>query len=105
MLYLVSSRLPEGAEALAYWAQRKGARVVLNQNGVAYPAWYGDGWQAVNAPMRELLTRADHVFYQSEFCRQSADRFAAPAGGRQEILYNAVDTHAFTPMATRLPAR
>ena len=97
VLYLVSSRLPEGAEALAYWAQKKGARLVLNQNGVAYPAWYGPDWASVNAPMRALLARADHVFYQSEFCRISADKFAGPARGNHEVLHNAVDTQAFTP--------
>jgi glycosyltransferase involved in cell wall biosynthesis len=97
LLYLVSSRLPEGAEALAYWARKKGARLVLNQNGVAYPAWYGPDWGLVNAPMRELLSHADHVFYQSEFCRLSADRFAGPAGGSHEVLHNAVDTRAFSP--------
>ena len=37
VLYLVSSRLPDGAVALADWARRRGARVVINQNGAAYP--------------------------------------------------------------------
>ena len=97
VLYLVSSRLPEGAVTLAKWARRKGARVVLNQNGVAYPAWHGDGWEKTNAPMRELLALADHVFYQSAFCRLSADRFAGPAAGTCEVLHNAVDTNTFTP--------
>lgn len=97
VLYLVSSRLPDGAEALAFWARKKGARLVLNQNGVAYPAWYGDGWEAVNAPMRALLEQADRVFYQSEFCRVSADRFAGPATGAHEVLHNAVDTQTFRP--------
>jgi glycosyltransferase involved in cell wall biosynthesis len=102
LLYLVSSRLPDGAEALAYWARKKGARLVVNQNGVAYPAWYGPGWASGNASMCELLAHADHVFYQSEFCRISADRFAVPARGAHEVLYNAVDTNAFSP-ATTLP--
>jgi glycosyltransferase involved in cell wall biosynthesis len=97
VLYLVSSRLPDGVEALAFWARKKGARLVLNQNGVAYPAWYGPGWDQVNAPMRALLAQADHVFYQSEFCRISADRFAGRARGPHEVLHNAVDTEAFRP--------
>jgi glycosyltransferase involved in cell wall biosynthesis len=101
VLYLVSSRLPDGAVALADWAHRKGARVVLNQNGVAYPAWYGDGWERVNAPMAALLARADHVFYQSAFCRQSADRFVGPSRGNDEVLYNAVDTDRFAPAQKR----
>lgn len=97
VLYLVSSRLPDGPEALAAWARRKGAKIVLNQNGVAYPAWHGPGWERVNASMSALLSIADHVFYQSEFCRESADRFARPAAGPCEILYNPVDTSRFTP--------
>jgi glycosyltransferase involved in cell wall biosynthesis len=97
VVYLVSSRLPEGALALAAWARRKGARVVLNQNGVAYPAWYGPGWERENAPMTSLLRTADHVFYQSQFCRESADRFAGPAAGANEVLYNCVDTSRFVP--------
>lgn len=97
VLYLVSSRLPEGALTLARWAKRKGARLIVNQNGVAYPGWYGDGWEAMNAPMRTLLSMADHVFYQSEFCRVSAGKFAGPPSGPWEILHNAVDVDAFTP--------
>ena len=99
VLYLVSSRLPEAVETLAWWARRRGARLVINQNGVAYPAWHGPGWEHVNQPMTTLLSSADHVFYQSEFCRVSADRFAGPARGAAEVLYNAVDTSRFAPAA------
>jgi glycosyltransferase involved in cell wall biosynthesis len=97
ILYLVSSRLPDGAVALADWARRRGARVVINQNGAAYPAWFGNGWERVNAPMAALLARADHVFYQSEFCRASANRWIGTAQGDIGILYNAVDIERFTP--------
>jgi glycosyltransferase involved in cell wall biosynthesis len=97
VLYLVTSRLPAAAVVRADWARRKGARVVVNQNGVAYPAWHGSGWEAVNAEMTALLARADHVFYQSEFCRLSADRFVGPARGPWEVLYNPVDTSRFAP--------
>jgi glycosyltransferase involved in cell wall biosynthesis len=101
VLYLVSSNLPEGAVTLARWARRSGARVVINQNGVAYPAWHGPGWERVNQPMRELLSMANHVFYQSDFCRRSADKFAGPPAGPHEILHNAVDVDMFSP--TREP--
>jgi glycosyltransferase involved in cell wall biosynthesis len=97
VLYLVSSRLPDAPEALAWWAKRNGARLVLNQNGVAYPAWHGPGWERVNEPMTALLAAADHVFYQSDFCRISADRFAGRATAPSEILYNAVDLTRFRP--------
>lgn len=97
LLYLVTSNLPEGAVTLARWAKKKGARVILNQNGVAYQAWYGDGWERVNAPMRELLALADHVFYQSAFCKSTADQFAGPTNAPWEILHNAIDEKVFTP--------
>ena len=102
VLYLVSSRLPDGAVSQARWARRKGAKVVLNQNGVAYPAWYGPGWDRENAPMSRLIEIADHVFYQSAFCKLSADTFARPRAGSSEILFNAVDTGRFSP--ARAPA-
>jgi len=49
--------------------------------------------------MATLLHAADHVFYQSLFCRESADRFLGPRRGPCEVLYNAVDTSVFTPGA------
>jgi glycosyltransferase involved in cell wall biosynthesis len=101
VLYLVSSRLPDGAVAQASWAKGKRAKLVVNQNGVAYPAWYGDGWQRENAPMAQLLAMADHVFYQSAFCKLSADRFAGPRVGSWEVLFNAVDTRRFSPAPQR----
>lgn len=97
ILYLVSSRIPYGAVQVATAARSKGAHLVWNQNGVAYPAWHGPGWEAVNAPLVQLLHAADHVFYQSEFCRLSADRYLGVREGKWEILYNPVDTQVFTP--------
>lgn len=103
VLYLVTSRLPDGAVALARTARKKGARVVVNQNGVAYPAWAGEEWTRINTPMTELLALADHVFYQSDFCRLCADRFLAPRVGPSEILYNCADTTRFAPAGDRPP--
>jgi glycosyltransferase involved in cell wall biosynthesis len=97
VLYLVSSRLPESPVALARAARAKGAAVVVNQNGVAYPAWHGAGWERTNAPMAALLEQASHVFYQSQFCKDTADRFLRVQPRRSEILYNAVDTRRFAP--------
>jgi len=103
VLYLVTSRLPEGAVALARTARAKGAKVVVNQNGVAYGGWFGPGWERINAPMTELLGLADHVFYQSAFCRMCADRFLGPRTGPAEVLYNAVDTAVFAPADAPVP--
>jgi glycosyltransferase involved in cell wall biosynthesis len=99
VLYLVSSALPDGVVALARAAKRKGIAVVVNQNGVAYPGWYGAGYDTVNAPMVSLLRLADHVFYQSAFCQIAADRFLNVRPATSNVLYNPVDTRVFTPAA------
>lgn len=97
VLYMVSSQSPRGAAHLARVAQKKGLALVWNQNGVAYPGWHGPGWEQVNGPMAKILHSADYVFYQSEFCRLSADRYLGERQGPWEILYNSVDTSVFTP--------
>src|SRR5439155_16682653 len=101
VLYLGSSSLPLDAGALVRLARRRGAPLVWNQNGVAYPGWYGPGFELVNRPRARLLARADHVFFQSAFCKLSADRWYGERDGPSEILHNPVDTRRFTPVATR----
>ncbi len=97
ILYLISSGMPEDWAQTLWLARRKGARVVWNQNGVGYPGWRGAGWRAHNAPMARALQAADYVFYQSRFCKLSADRFLGEPRAAWEILHNPVDTRVFTP--------
>lgn len=97
ILYLVSSAPPPHAGELVRWARRHGARFVWNQNGVGYPAWAGRDYKILNRPMAELLRAADHVVYQSAFCRDSADRFLGPARSPSSILFNPVDLARFSP--------
>jgi glycosyltransferase involved in cell wall biosynthesis len=104
VLYLGSSALPIDASMLVRLARRRRAAFVWNQNGVAYRGWYGDGWELVNEPRAKLLHAADHVFYQSAFCKLSADRFYGERRGPSEILHNPVDTERFTPLRSR-PSR
>jgi glycosyltransferase involved in cell wall biosynthesis len=99
VVYLVSSALPEGARALARLAARRNVPLVLNQDGVAYPAWHGPGWRETNGAPRALLAAASHVFYQSRFCREAVEAFVGTPACPSEILYNAVDTRAFSPRA------
>lgn len=96
ILYLGSSALPLDWLPLSRLAHRKGAKLILNQNGVLYPA-LGPGWQEMNRPMKKLVHAADYVFYQSWFCKKSADLFLGKRMSGWEILYNAVDTDSFTP--------
>jgi glycosyltransferase involved in cell wall biosynthesis len=101
VLYLGSSSLPVDARALVRLAGRRGAVFVWNQNGVAYPGWYGQGWELVNAPRARLLHEADHVFFQSAFCKLGADRYYGERQGSWEVLHNAVDIRRFQPELTR----
>lgn len=102
-LYMVSSAMPPGARWWAALARLRGARFVWNQNGVSTPAWEARGWRSTNAAMRPLLESADHVFYQSAFCKASADRFVGEPRGTWEILHNSVDTRVFAPRPEPLP--
>jgi glycosyltransferase involved in cell wall biosynthesis len=97
VLYVGSSTRPPDSPALLELARGRRAAVVLNQNGVAYPGWHGAGWEQTNQPLAELLHAADHVLYQSAFCKLSADRFLGEPQGGWELLPNPVDTEFFTP--------
>lgn len=97
ILYMVSSARPQDSEQLLWLARRKGAKFLWNQNGVAYPAWHGEGWEKTNVPLAKMLHGADYVFYQSQFCKLSGDRFLGERKNNWEVLYNCVDTHQFTP--------
>jgi len=97
VLYLGSSTVPPDSRTLIWLARRRGARLVWNQDGVAYRGWYGDGFEKVNRPLARGLHEADHVFFQSEFCKLSADRFLGEREGPWEVLYNPVDVERFTP--------
>jgi glycosyltransferase involved in cell wall biosynthesis len=97
VLYLGSSSLPSDEDLLIRLVRRRGLPLLLNQNGVAYPGWAGERTAALNERLRNVLMAASYVIYQSDFCKEAADRFLGPAPGPWEILYNAVDTRLFTP--------
>lgn len=103
LIYLVSSALPSQVIQLVQTAKSRGAKLVWNQNGIAYPGFYGDFYPWFNRNMAELLALADYVIYQSEFCRQSADRYLGKAKCPFEILFNPVDAEKFRPRANALP--
>ncbi len=100
ILYLVSSALPYFPVQLAMMAKKNGAKIVINQNGVAYPGWYGKGYERENRSMSRLHDMADYVFYQSDFCKLSAEKYLGcrERQDRSEILYNPVDIEFFKPV-------
>lgn len=75
----------------------RGTRIVHNQNGVFYPGWYDGDWEAENTRMSHAYHLADHVFWQSAFCRACADQFLGIRDGGGEVLFNAVDIAHFAP--------
>jgi glycosyltransferase involved in cell wall biosynthesis len=97
LLYLGSTWLPRDLGLLLRLARRRGIPLLVNQNGVGYPGWAGDRTEAFNRPLRRILAQAEHVLYQSEFCKRAADEWVAPPGGDWEVLHNAVDVDHFTP--------
>lgn len=97
ILYLVSSALPEHFEEWIKKAQSIGAKIVVNQNGVLYKACFGSGYQAANLKNKFLLKSADYVIYQSQFCKNTADKFVTSSIKNFDILYNPVNTSIFYP--------
>jgi glycosyltransferase involved in cell wall biosynthesis len=97
--YLGSNWLPRDLGPLLWLLHRRRIPLVVNQDGVGYPAWAGEETDAVNRPLRALLGAADHVLYQSAFCKGSADEWVGPPAGTWEILPNAVDVSRFAPAA------
>ncbi|MBI5164212.1 MAG: glycosyltransferase family 4 protein [Magnetospirillum sp.] len=100
LVYLLSNMPYLSAAALA-GLRRRGFPIVLNQNGVFYPAWYGGDWRAMNRRMSAAYHAADRVLWQSDFCRRAAEHFLGPRQGPAEILTNAVDTARFVPAPPR----
>jgi len=97
LVYLGTTWLPRDLGPLLWIARRRGASIVVNQDGVAYPGWAADRADDLNDPLRRAVLAADHVVYQSEFSKCSADEFLGAPRGTWEVLHNAVDTAHFTP--------
>ena len=76
--------------------------LILNQNGVFYPAWYKGNYERKNLPISKIYHCADYVFWQSNFCRKASDRFLGKRLGDGEILYNSVDTKMFYPTKRKI---
>ena len=77
--------------------------IVLNQNGVYFPAWYSGDHIHANSLMSFAYHKADYVFWQSKFCKRAADKFLGSRVGSGEVLYNAVDITKFYPSSRQIP--
>ncbi len=77
--------------------KKKGLPIVLNQNGVFYPAWFDGDYKKENHKMSQIYYLADYVLWQSKFCKKACEKFLGKRIGIGEILYNSVDTSIFIP--------
>ena len=100
LVYALSNSPKLTASSLNILKKRK-IPLILNQNGVFYPSWYSGNWQNQNLLISKIYHSADYVFWQSDFCRKSADRFLGKRFGKGEVLYNAIDTKKFYPVKKR----
>lgn len=71
--------------------------IILNQNGVYSKGWYGEGWEQKNRELIPAYHSADYIFWQSEFCKKSAELFLGSRSDSGEVLFNAVNTNKFVP--------
>lgn len=71
--------------------------LIHNQNGVFYPAWFDGDYKKMNLKMSVVYHSADYVFWQSQFCKDSANKYLGKREGAGEVLYNAVDVKKFEP--------
>lgn len=105
ILYLVSSALPMFPSVMVRYAKRSGVKIVVNQNGVAFPAYHGHRCETINRPRRELLKMADYVIYQSQFGMESSNRFLLNYNGPSSVMHNPVNTSVFVPSSRKRDLR
>jgi glycosyltransferase involved in cell wall biosynthesis len=99
VLYAVSSVAHPLQIKVLETAKRKGLKIIVNQNGVGFPAWDGANYEVSNRSLRQLISFADFIIYQSKFCKDSAELYISPPDVPSEIIYNPVDTRLFSPDA------
>jgi glycosyltransferase involved in cell wall biosynthesis len=97
LIYTVSSVDHPIQTDILLQAKQKGLKIVVNQNGVAFPAWDGENYKRTNALLHQKIQFADFIVYQSQFCKDSAERYITPPNVPSEIIYNPVDIDHFAP--------
>jgi len=105
LLYLGSTWLPRDLRLLLWLARRRGAPIVVNQSGVAYPGWAGAETDEINRHFRRALLAADHVLYQSEFCKRSADEFLGSRRAAGKSSTTPLTSSSSRPVLLRLTSR
>lgn len=97
VLYAVSSVGHPLQKEILEKAKSSKIKIIINQNGVAFPAWEGTDYENTNHSLKKLINFADFIIYQSRFCKESAEKYISPPNVMNEIIYNPVDTRLFSP--------
>lgn len=72
--------------------------IIQRLDGVYYPMTVaGRAWRFHNFPLWLTSRFADHLIYQSDFCRRSAARFLGQISTPHTVIHNGVDTSRFAP--------
>lgn len=95
-IYLVSSALPFYIPDACKILKKRGFKIILNQNGVGYPAWTSE-YERINTELRKVYEVADLIFYQSHFAKVSCKFWLGDTNGLELLAYNPVDLHKFFP--------
>ncbi|MEK7176074.1 MAG: glycosyltransferase family 4 protein, partial [Patescibacteria group bacterium] len=102
--YFVSSGLPFAPALWMKIYKLFGIKAVWNQNGVAYPALYSEETVSRINRLLKPMHLSDHVIYQTEFTRRSADKYLGQFHGNSSVIINPVDTKKFRPANAPLAA-
>lgn len=85
--------------------KREGLKFVVNQDGVAFPAWAGTQYTEFNRLSKHILDQSDFIIYQSRFSKLSADLYLSPPLVPNKIIYNPVDVNHFSPQNVKKPGK
>jgi glycosyltransferase involved in cell wall biosynthesis len=104
-LYVVSSIDNQARNEIVLSAKQRGLKIILNQNGVAYPGWHGPGWEQKNQNQKTTFDQADFIIYQSQFCKKAAETFLGVPDCQFHTIYNPVDIQHFHPTSLQHPRK
>ncbi|MBM3181467.1 MAG: glycosyltransferase [Chloroflexi bacterium] len=83
--------------------KQTGLKFIVNHDGVAFPAWAGNQYIKFNKISKRILDHANFIVYQSRFSKLSANLYLSPPDVQNEIVYNPVDAHHFSPQDVKKP--
>ena len=81
--------------------KKRGAKILVNQNGVYYPLWTEMDYLKRNRYLKELNDLGDISYFQSEFAKKSYKNWVGQLPTNHLIAYNAVNIENFKPLVSK----